>query len=139
MAFAIGVISVVILSLLPSKSLPSLGVSDKLEHFVAYAILGVIAGLAYPTLRAATLLMAFLSALGITLELCQWFVPGRSPETFDAIASGLGAILALCAHLLFHSRSADRTPNESIKSATPSSASNPQTSNRTHSRQADHL
>jgi VanZ family protein len=103
MAFAISVATIVILSLLPARSLPSIGVSDKLGHFVAYALLGLIAGFAYPTQRARILLMAFLSTLGIGLELCQWVVPGRSPEIFDAIASGFGTFTTLGLHLLLRS------------------------------------
>ena len=99
-AFAAGVALVVILSLLPAKSLPSLGVSDKLEHFGAYAFLGLIGGFAFPTQRSMALLMAFLSALAVLLELGQWFVPGRLPEARDAIASGFGACTTLCLHLL---------------------------------------
>jgi VanZ family protein len=100
LAFTAGVALVVILSLLPAKSLPPLGVSDKLEHFAAYAILGLIGGFAFPTQRTMALLMAFLVALAVLLELGQWFVPGRSPEARDAIASGFGACTTLCAHLL---------------------------------------
>ena len=122
MAFAIGVISVVLLSSLPARSLPSFGISDKIEHFIAYAILGLIAGFAFPTQRAATWLMASLSALGIALELCQWFVPGRSPETLDAVASGLGACMVLCALVLLRSGSAEKTRNQNINSAVVSSA-----------------
>jgi VanZ family protein len=108
MAFAIGVISVIVLSLLPPRSLPSFGVSDKIEHFIAYVLLGLIAGFAFVTQRAAIWLMATLSALGITLELCQSFIPGRSPETLDAIASVLGTCVVLSAHVLLRSGSAEK-------------------------------
>lgn len=113
--FAISVVTVVILSLLPLRSLPSTGVSDKLEHFVAYALLGLIAGCAFPTQRATILLIAFLSTLGIALELAQWFVPGRSPETFDAIASGVGVGTTLVPQLLLHSRLASQRASASIE------------------------
>jgi VanZ family protein len=103
-AFAIGFVVVVTLNLLPGQSLPTVEVSDKLEHFVAYALLGLIAGFAFPTPRAMALLIAVLSGLGVALELCQWFVPGRSMEVGDAIASGLGACVMLGLHILLRLR-----------------------------------
>ncbi|MFN0191996.1 MAG: VanZ family protein [Aestuariivirga sp.] len=133
MAFAIGVILVVVLSLLPPRSLPSFGVSDKIEHFIAYAILGLIAGFAFATQRAAVWLMAFLSALGITLELCQWFVPGRSPETLDAIASVLGTCVVLCTHVLLRPGSAEKIRIQNINSAAARSTNNAHTPRQPHS------
>jgi uncharacterized membrane protein SirB2 len=53
MLFLAGVIGVVVLSLLPAKHAPSL-FSDKLEHLIAYPVLGLVGGLAFPT-RQATL------------------------------------------------------------------------------------
>ena len=138
-AFAIGVFTVVILNLLPARSLPSIGVSDKLEHFAAYALLGLIAGCAFPTQRATILLMAFLSTLGIALELGQWFVPGRSAETFDAIASGLGACTTLGMHLLLRSRLAGTKAIESIELVATKSSSNSHLPKQTSGRQLDHL
>jgi VanZ family protein len=118
-AFAIGIASVIVFSLLPADSLPSLGVSDKFEHFGVYALLALIAGFAFPTQRAADLLIIILSTLGIALELGQWFVPGRSPETVDAIASGLGACTILALYLWLRSRSASLRRNKRIELISP--------------------
>jgi len=117
--FSIGIASVIVFSLLPAKSLPSLGVSDKFEHFGAYALIALIAGFAFPTRRAAVLLMISLSSLGIALELGQWFVPGRTPETVDAIASGLGACTMLGPYLWLRSRSASLRRNERADLTSP--------------------
>ena len=118
-AFAIGIALVVILNLLPAQSLPSVDVSDKLEHFFAYALLGLIAGFAFPTPRAMLLLIGTLSALGIALELCQSFVPGRSMELGDAIASGLGACTVLGMHILLRMRLV-RTRKNLVSNSSPS-------------------
>ena len=133
LVFAISVISVVVLSLLPPRSLPSFGVSDKIEHFIAYAILGLIAGFAFVTQRAAIWLMVSLSALGITLEFCQSFVPGRSPETLDAIASVLGTCVVLSGHVLLRSGSTEKIRNQSVNSAAVSSSTNICTPREPHS------
>ena len=93
--FAAGIVAVVALSLLPRKDMPSLGVSDKTEHVVAYALLGLTGGLAFPTRRAALVLLALLPLLGVALEIAQLQVPGRSAEVGDALADLIGAALTL--------------------------------------------
>ena len=93
--FAAGMVAVVVLSLLPGKDMPSVGVSDKIEHVVAYALLGLAGGLAFPTRRATMLLLVLLPILGIALEVAQLFVPERSSEVADAVADWIGASLTL--------------------------------------------
>ncbi|MCI0428961.1 MAG: VanZ family protein [Rhodospirillales bacterium] len=100
-AFAAGTLAVVLLSLLPGKEIPAVGVSDKIEHVTAYALLGLAGGLAFPSCRAAMLLLALLPLLGIGLELAQSLVADRSSEVADAIADWVGATLTLLPILLF--------------------------------------
>jgi VanZ family protein len=80
--------------------MPSLGVSDKIEHTVAYALLGLTGGLAFPTPKAMILLLVLLSMLGIALEVAQLLSPGRSFDVKDALANGAGATIALFAILI---------------------------------------
>jgi VanZ family protein len=100
LTFTAAAIAVVVLSLLPRDSLPSVGMSDKYEHLVAYALLAANGWLAFPTRRAALWLMLLLPLMGITLELAQTFVPGRSGEVADALVGALGAYLLLVPMLL---------------------------------------
>jgi VanZ family protein len=93
LAFVGATLMVVVLSLLPGKDLPAVGISDKLEHVIAYAILALLGGLAFP--RATMLLAVMLSALGIAMEICQIVVPGRSAEIADAVADAIGVGLVL--------------------------------------------
>jgi VanZ family protein len=93
--FAAGVAAVVVLSLIPGKQVPSLGISDKIEHFAAYALLGLIGALAFPTRRSAALLIVLLPAMGLALEVAQTFVADRSTDLADAVANGIGAWLPL--------------------------------------------
>ena len=69
--------------------------NDKLEHLTAYAVLGLVGGLAFPTRRSRLWLLALLPLLAMALELGQAFAPGRSAEIVDAVASGAGAWLSL--------------------------------------------
>jgi VanZ family protein len=104
LAFAAAAIAVVVLSLLPRDSLPSVGVSDKYEHLAAYAVLAANAWLAFPSRRAALWLMLLLPFMSIVLEFAQTFVPGRSGEVADALVSALGAYLLLVPMLLWYGR-----------------------------------
>jgi VanZ family protein len=82
------------------------GVSDKSWHSLAYALLGVLmlyplaeGSLAGVTWRRAILAVVLAAAYGVSDEIHQSFVPGRSPEVLDVVADAAGATggVALCA------------------------------------------
>lgn len=73
-------------------------------HVIAYAVLGLLVvralagGLpARVTGRVASLAMAISVAYGISDEVHQMFVPGRTPDVMDVVADAAGALLATCA------------------------------------------
>ena len=81
------------------EQIPSFRFVDKLLHFAAYAIMGVLFYRAYQTLKFKDNLrmLMLLSALSATLygisdEIHQAFVPFREAEIADVIADALGAI-----------------------------------------------
>lgn len=72
--------------------------SDKISHFIEYAIFGFLLLRALNSskekfkglnLRTIAVVLAFLYAM--TDELHQYFVPGRFMELADLLADGLGA------------------------------------------------
>ena len=82
-----------------SEHIPSFELSDKLIHFLAYAVMGVLFYRAYQTLRIKDnlrllILISIVSAslYGISDEIHQYYVPYRDASIFDAIANMLGAI-----------------------------------------------
>jgi VanZ family protein len=93
LAFVGATLMVAVLSLLPGNDLPAVGISDKFEHIIAYAVLALLGGLAIP--GATVLLAVGLSALGVAMEICQMVVPGRSAEIGDAVADAIGVCLSL--------------------------------------------
>jgi len=95
LAFAVTVLTVIVLSLLPGRDLPQVGLSDKLEHVIAYAGMALTGCLAFPRLPAFLRLLVLLPALGIALEFCQMLVPGRSAEVADAVADTIGVLLVI--------------------------------------------
>jgi VanZ family protein len=73
-------------------------VSDKTMHFWVYAVLGalILRALARGTLSGCTLPRAVTAVLcsvlyGMSDELHQYFVPGRSPSVADVVADTVGA------------------------------------------------
>ena len=95
-AFAVGTIGIVIVSLLPAEELPSLGLWDKLEHAVAYAVVAALGGLAWAgRTRAWAAIGVSLVLLGVVLEILQSMVPGRTSDPADAAANLVGTLIGL--------------------------------------------
>jgi len=80
------------------EQIPSIPFVDKVLHFTAYAIMGILFYRAYQTLRIKDniqllMLLSVVSAslYGISDEIHQSFVPFREAEVADVIADIIGA------------------------------------------------
>jgi len=89
-----------------TERLPSFNFSDKIMHFGAFAVMGVLFYRAYQTLPFDNILqwivpLSMLSAslYGISDEIHQSFVPYRHASIGDVIADILGAI---CGVYVYH-------------------------------------
>jgi len=98
--FQLAVATVTVLSLLPQRDLPKVGVSDKLEHAIAYFGLAILGSLACRTRGGLLSLFVLLCAMGGIIELLQAFSPGRTPEVADAAADAAGAAVGILIALL---------------------------------------
>lgn len=84
---------------LPVERLPSVGFSDKINHFLAYFVLAVLVNLTLIYQRKSKFLFekAQIATIVICLfygavdELHQLLVPGRFAETWDWVADAWGA------------------------------------------------
>ncbi len=93
-------ITIFILTSLPSDRLPSLEVGDKLNHFLAFFVLGFFLNLTlkyqtkFQSFKRNVLLITIIIAAGYGLldELHQLLVPGRSAEVLDWVADFIGAL-----------------------------------------------
>ena len=81
------------------ERIPTMAFSDKILHFAAYGLLGILFFRAYTTLplkdrRNTLILMSIGSATlyGISDEIHQYFVPFRQADTLDAVADAIGSI-----------------------------------------------
>lgn len=88
---------------LPSQSVPSVGVNDKIEHLLAYLVLSFLLYLALLfqkksiLLKKYALLFTFLIVFfyGVLDEVHQLLIPGRSCELLDFTADIVGGILGI--------------------------------------------
>ena len=97
--WSLAILAVVIGSLLPAHSLPMrmldrLEISDKIEHFGAYALLAFLPAI-HERLQRVLAAALCIAALGVGLEFGQRYAPGRSFEVADMIADGLGICFGL--------------------------------------------
>ena len=99
--FIILIIAITVLSLLPPKSGLELGKSDKLNHFLAYAILSLNFGFISTKIRSYFIGIPFLITYGLLIEFFQGFVPGRDPSFYDALANFVGVFSGFFIFRLF--------------------------------------
>ena len=88
------------------QALPTFKSSDKLLHFAAYAVMGILFYRAYQTLTIknnpkALVMLSMISAslYGISDEIHQFFVPARYGSFSDVIADMIGAV---CGVAIYH-------------------------------------
>ena len=87
--------AITILSLLPLQFAVTSGVSDKIEHFVAYAALAAAGRIGHRGTLSPWLLGLAVIAYGIGIEVTQSFVPGRMMSGWDVVANTAGALIGL--------------------------------------------
>ena len=98
--FPLGIYWVIIFALtsFPTNALPSFGISDKIEHLLAYFVLSILLQLTlhfqnkYKFLKVKSGLYSFLicSLYGILDELHQYLIPGRYCDLLDMLANFIG-------------------------------------------------
>lgn len=96
-AIALLVLAILAGSLLPMPRLATADGLDKLEHFLAYGALALLAsGIVVP--ERLWISMARCFALGVAVELLQGYVvTGRSADWADLVANALGVLAAWAA------------------------------------------
>lgn len=76
-------------SLLPREMMVTTALGDKVEHFIGYCALSLLANLGWKAPRITTNACI---VFGILIEVAQGFEGSRTPSIADAIANSLGAI-----------------------------------------------
>ncbi len=92
-AFFIGLVAVIALSLIPQETLPETGMWDKLNHTLAYGVLAVVGGLGFKGWRSLLMVGIGLVVLGAGLELAQSVIPDRDGSIYDTLANFVGVAM----------------------------------------------
>ena len=93
----LAIVSVIVLSLVNLSGLPPVPEGgDKVEHFLAYALLSASAVQLFAKRRGCLLMAALLVALGVGLEFAQGaLTTTRMADPRDALANTLGVVAGL--------------------------------------------
>lgn len=94
------VVAIMIASLIPSRDIPKVRVSDKLVHGLMYTALGWMMLRAWaragrPTGAAILMVAGICSAWGFYLECLQGLTPDRSFDLVDEAANMVGAVVGI--------------------------------------------
>jgi len=99
LAFVAACTAVLFLALAPASAIPEVGVTDKVEHALAFTVLAMLGLWAFP--GRVGRLAAGLIAFGIMIEILQATMPfGRDGEVLDVVADTFGVSLGMTAQLL---------------------------------------
>jgi len=69
--------------------------ADKFYHFLAYGWLALLPPLCFEEHRTAVIASLSMILLGILLEICQYYIPGRLFSWYDVAANSAGVIASL--------------------------------------------
>ena len=95
LAAIIVVLAIAYLSLTPSNELPSPRLNDKINHFIAYAVLAVCAVMGRFGAKVFAVLAAVIT-YGFVIEALQGIMGlGRSASWLDGLANVVGAIFGV--------------------------------------------
>ena len=117
-AAIIGIVAVVVISLVPGNERPHTGMSGNAEHFIAYGMVAGALGLGFVRLPI------WLGPLGLSLfsgfaEICQIWIPGRSPGVDNWVESTFGAVAGAAAALAIIALLRRYAPRPTSPRATP--------------------
>lgn len=91
LALCICVLAIAYLAFAPLSQAPGTPF-DKLNHFIAFAVLAWLADMAYPGRHLAKYRWALLLGYGLTIEVVQGFLPYRELSVADFAADALGIL-----------------------------------------------
>lgn len=92
LAACICVVALVVLSWLPKEMEARTGLPGQLEHMAAYAGTALFIALGFD--RRARLLTGLIALAGM-LEIGQIWIPGRTSQVIDFVASSAGAVIGM--------------------------------------------
>lgn len=104
---------IIVLSLVPSGPPIAIGMSDKVAHFGAYALLTLLGIPLVSAVGARAFMVLSIVGLGAALEAVQALVPGREASRGDLVADALGALAGIVLWLALRRASRGMSPRGS--------------------------
>ncbi len=95
LAFLFYVGFVVLMSVMPSFGAGIKHSPDMMAHFAVYALMGCLGLFMVSTLCHKLTVLAGIIFLGMSIELVQHFIPGRTPSYEDIVANSLGVLFGI--------------------------------------------
>ncbi|HEY0661332.1 MAG TPA: VanZ family protein [Lysobacter sp.] len=90
------IVAVIVLSLIPPPPMPVPQGTDKVEHFLAYAVLSAYAAMLFVRRRTQAIVAVGLVGLGVGLEVAQaTLTDSRMADSADALANTMGVLAGL--------------------------------------------
>ena len=109
--FSACLVVVLVAALVPPQALVSPVMWDKANHVLAFAVLGMLACLAYPERKVPVLLG--LVAYGVLIELLQSLTGYRNGDALDVVADAVGLLFGwTCTRLPWRPRGASQRPED---------------------------
>lgn len=99
--FALALVAILALALMPSTEAPTVFASDKLNHMLAFFVLAAGGRVAWPKMHPAVLI-ALLAAYGGAIEILQWAMGlGREADWMDFVADVAAILVGAAAGEVF--------------------------------------
>ena len=105
----IGFVTIIIISLVPGSYRPHTGEPGQMEHFAAYFLTALALGSGYSTSLQRIAICITMSVASGLFEIMQLWIPGRSGQVIDCVASSSGSFSGIIFAWLFW-RLIDGTP-----------------------------
>lgn len=104
MVWVLQLVAVVGGSLIPGDMVPAvIGAHDKWAHTGGYSLLGFLPFAGARNWKLGILLSLAAIPMGGALELGQHFVPGRTPDWYDAAANSVGVMIGMAVAWIYRS------------------------------------
>jgi len=95
--YALAVLILLALCVIPSGDLPDPGTGDRFEHYAAWFVLTLTGYVLAPERRIA--IPVFAVAYGVLIEILQGVLPtGRHTDALDLVADALGVLMAVAVY-----------------------------------------
>lgn len=89
----IATIAITALALMPATEVPITTSWDKLDHWLAFFTLSLLANHAFPQRSFWRVIALALVAYGIAIEIAQWITPDRDADAMDVVADSIGIVI----------------------------------------------